>query len=105
MFPRPAEWFALPRTIGEYADAPIVHYWDDTRRIGVEFKQRVIPNFDGEIAWDAFILFDSRATWANAQDHVLGWGSTVVDQEEQLFALLEELPGMEDVQASKPAVP
>ena len=76
----------------EYSDAPIIHYWDDTRQIGVEFKQRVIPDFDGETAWDAFILFDRDATWATAQDHVLSWGSTVVDEEDQLFALLEELP-------------
>ncbi len=92
MFPRPAERRALPKTIKEYSDAPIIHYWDDTRQIGVEFKQRVIPDFDGETAWDAFILFDREATWATAQDHVLGWGSTVVDEEDQLFALLKELP-------------
>ncbi len=93
MFPRPAERRALPKTIDEYAEAPITHYWDDTRELGVEFKQRVIPDYDGETAWDAFILFDSEATWSTAEEHVLLWGSTVVDHEEQLFALLEELAG------------
>ena len=93
MFPRLAERRALPKTIREYAEVPIIHYWDDTKELGVEFKQRVIPDYEGETAWDAFILFDREATWSTAEEHVLVWGSTVVDQAAELFDLLEELPG------------
>ena len=91
MFPRPVEWFALPRTASEYADGPITQYWDDSERIGVEFKQRIIPDFDGDVARDVFILFDREATWENAGKHVLGWGSTVLSEQDRLFAMLEEL--------------
>ncbi len=86
------ERFALPDRAAEYADAPIAQYWDDTKAIGLEFKERIVPGFaSGDTVWDAFVLFDGEATWADAGDHVLGWGSTVVDTEEELFGLLEGL--------------
>ncbi len=91
MFPRFAERRALPRMVGEFTGRPIAQYWDDTKGIGVEFKRRVIPEFSGKVAWDVFVLFDAQATWADAGEHVLGWGSTVVGTEQQLFALLQAL--------------
>ncbi|MEE8558992.1 MAG: hypothetical protein V3T14_13995 [Myxococcota bacterium] len=91
MFPRFAERWALPRIAGEFTGRPIAQYWDDTKGIGVEFKRRVIPEFSGKVAWDVFVLFDAQATWADAGEHVLGWGSTVVGTEQQLFRLLQAL--------------
>ncbi len=92
MFPAPMERSALPKRVAEYAEASIAHYWDDTGEIGVAFKRRVIPEFQGEMARDAFVLFDGAATWENAREHVLGWGSTVVATEKRLFGLLAALP-------------
>ncbi len=92
MLPRFAEKRALPRMVSEFGDARIAQYWDDTRGVGLEFKSRVIPDFGGKVAWDVFVLFDADATWESAGEHVLGWGSTVVGKEKQLFELLEALP-------------
>ena len=75
----------------EFADPPITQYWDDTKGIGFEFKQRVIPEFNGKVAWDVFVLFDAQATWVDAEEHVLGWGGTVVGRERELLTLLQAL--------------
>ena len=91
MFPRFAERWALPKMADEFAGQSIAQYWDDTKGIGVEFKQSVIPEFSGKVAWDVFVLFDAQATWANAGEHVLGWGGTVVGKEQELFGLLQGL--------------
>ncbi len=100
------ERFALPDRAAEYADAPIAQYWDDTEAIGVEFKQRIVRAFaSGDIVRDAFVLFDREATWADAGDHVLGWGSTVLDEEGRLFGLLEGLGKRPDNASSPRAKP
>ena len=91
MFPKPMEHSALAKRASEYAEAPIAHYWDDTGEIGVEFKRRVIPEFQGEMARDAFVLFDGEATWADAGGHVLAWGSRILETEQRLLALLDAL--------------
>ncbi len=95
MFPKPMERSALAKRASEYAEAPIAHYWDDTGEIGVEFRRRVIPEFQGEMARDAFVLFDSEATWADAGSHVLAWGSRILETEQRLLALLDALPKRE----------
>ncbi len=64
-------------------------YWNDAKTVGREFKERVIPGFDGEVAWDVWVLFDKKATWDSAGEHVVDWGSTVVATEEALIARLE----------------
>ena len=95
MFPKPMERSALAKRATEYAEAQIAHYWDDTGEIGVEFGRRVILEFQGEIVRDAFVLFDSEATWADAGSHVLAWGSTILETEQRLLALLDALPKRE----------
>ncbi len=91
-FPKAMERSALAKTVSEYAKAPIAHYWDDTGEIGVAFKRRVIPEFQGEMARDAFVLFDREATWVDAGGHVLAWGSRILETEQRLLALLDALP-------------
>jgi hypothetical protein len=52
----------------------------------------VIPAFPGDVAWDVWVLLDADATWETAGAHVIGWGFTVIDTAERLFAELERLP-------------
>lgn len=90
MFPRVAEQRALPKMVERFADPATAQYWDDTRALGKDVKRRILPDFSGDVVWDAFILFDAAATWADAGEHVLGSGFTVEAQKERLFALLAQ---------------
>jgi hypothetical protein len=88
MFPRFQERRALPRAAASYADAPLAQYWDDTRQVGREFKQRILPSYPRDVAWDVYVLFDEQATWETAANHVVSWGHTVEDAADELFARL-----------------
>jgi len=70
---------------------PARQYWDDAKAVGREFKERVVPGFRGKTAWDVWVLFDEKATWDSAGEHVIDWGSTVAATEEDLFAQLERV--------------
>ncbi len=86
MFPRPQERWSLPGAVEEFE--AFVQFWDDERIVSAEVKQRIWPDYDGEIPWDLFILFDTQATWATANDHVIGLGRTVIGESDKLDALL-----------------
>lgn len=88
MFPRAAERKALPDVVREFEDARLRQYWDDDRTLGREFKERIIPAFEGELAWDVWVLFDEAATWETAPEHAVGWGFTVESTREDLFRRL-----------------
>jgi hypothetical protein len=81
----------LPKVAEEFAGAPVRQFWDDRRAVGREFKERIIPGFHREVAWDVWVLFDEQATWDSAGEHVVDWGSTVEATEEELFAHLDGL--------------
>ena len=66
-------------------------YWDDRRSVGQAFKERVVRDFDGETAWDVWVLFDDEATWDTAGEHVIGWGYTVEATREELFDRLASI--------------
>lgn len=91
MFPRFSERRALPKVTEEFDSVQVRQYWDDAKAVGREFRERLIPGFDGEVAWDVWVLFDEETTWDSAEEHVVGWGSTVVATEEALFARLERV--------------
>lgn len=93
MFPRVQERRALPGMIEEFASAAFDQFWDDERNVSVEAKQRLVPGVEDKVPWDLFILFGREASWADAQDHVLGWGEPVIDRVEKLDALLSSLGG------------
>ncbi len=88
MFPRLMEWWALPGMVEEFAGWGVPQYWDDENLLSREVKRRIVPEVDSEIPWDIFILLGPEATWATAEEHVLGWGGTVVQEMGRLKALL-----------------
>lgn len=91
MFPRPSERRALPDVAREFGSGRVRQYWDGAKVVGRVFKERVVPDFRGNVAWDVWVLFDEGATWDSAGDHVVGWGFTVAATRERLFARLEAL--------------
>ncbi len=82
----------LPEAVAEFSDRGFTQYWDDEKAIGREFKERIIQEINGDIGRDAYVLFDQEATWENAGDHIVSWGSTVMNEADQLFDHLERLP-------------
>ena len=95
------EWWALPRMADEFSEWGIPQYWDDERRLSLEIKERLVPQVEEEIPWDMFILFGPEATWAEAENHVLGWGAPVIQETEEFEALLLAIPAREPVQTTK----
>lgn len=92
MFPRVQERFAISDAVEEYTAFP--QFWDDERRVSLEVKERIVPAFDGDLPWDLYVLFDRDARWANAGDHVIGWGAPVIERADELDAQLAALaPG------------
>lgn len=91
MFPRLAERRALPKVAAEFGVGQVRQYWDDAKAVGRGFEERIIPAFDGDVAWDVWVLFDEGATWDSAGHHVVGWGYTVVATREELFDRLESI--------------
>ena len=88
MFPKPMEWWALPRMAEEFSAWGIPQYWDEERHVSQAVKERVVPEIDADVPWDLFILFGPEASWADAEKHVLGWGEPVINQTEKLESLL-----------------
>ena len=88
MFPRLAEWWALPRMVEEFSEWGAPQYWDDERHVSLEVKRRIVPGVEDEVPWDMFILFGPGATWADAEKHVLGWAEPVIHHADELDALL-----------------
>ena len=82
------EWWALPRMVEEFSEWGIAQYWDEERHVSLEVKRRVVPDVDDDVPWDMFILFGPEATWADAEEHVLGWGEPVIQRKEELENLL-----------------
>ena len=92
MLPRFTERRELPEAVAEFSDRGFTQYWDDGEALGREFKERIIQEFNGDVARDAYVLFDEEATWKNAGDHIVSWGSTVMNKADQLFDDLVRLP-------------
>ena len=88
MFPKPMEWWALPRMVEEFSEWGVPQYWDDERRVSLAVKERLVPEVEAQVPWDMFMLFGPEATWADAEKYLLGWGEPVIDEAEKLEDLL-----------------
>ena len=92
MFPLFMERRQLPEAVAEFSDRGFTQYWDPEKAVGREFKERIIQEANGDVVRDAYVLFDQEATWENASNHIVSWGSTVMNKADQLFDHLERLP-------------
>ncbi len=100
MFPRPLEWWALPRMVEEFSEWGAPQYWDDQRHVSLEVRRRIAPGVEDRVPWDMFILFGPGATWADAEKHVIGWVEPVIHHTDELETLLRAAStGGEDANA------
>ncbi len=92
MFPSFMERWELPEAVAEFSGRGFAQYWDDEKAVGREFKEGIVQEHNGDVVRDAYVLFDQEATWENARDHIVSWGSTVNEKADQLFDHLQRLP-------------
>lgn len=74
--------------------------WDEQRLLGTFFghdKERIAAqlepssSFNGEILWDAYLLYGRDATWKDFPTGLVHWGRTVVAGRETLRGHFERL--------------
>ena len=97
-----AVWYAMypgdarPKWRGEILDdARVVHWWDDKRVVGRRLLRDVRQmsarrasgsrEFEGDILWDAYLLFDGTARWAQAPTGLVKWGYPILPAREALI--------------------
>jgi hypothetical protein len=67
---------------GLLTDPRVRHYWDGEDRTGRWFAD-LVPGYRGA-DWDAYALFGPAATWDDVPGPLVGSGSTVVAQKDDL---------------------
>ncbi len=82
-------------------DARVVHWWEERRFFGRQvlvdlrsYRQVRAPgsrDFQGEILWDAYLLFDRTARWEQSPKGLVSWGYTVMTTREALADQLGRL--------------
>lgn len=75
-------------------DNRVIHRWDEGKTVGRWFAPRtagIMPQLapgsawrDGEILWDAYLLYGADARWDDAPTGLIHWGRTIVAGRETL---------------------
>ena len=85
-------------------DSRVLHRWDESKTLGTWFapltnaiKPQLAPGAawgDGEILWDAYLLYGADARWDAAPTSLIHWGRTIVAGRDTLKADFERLFGL-----------
>ena len=85
------------------ADSRVLHRWDEPKAVGTWFaprtnaiKPQLAPGAawgDGEILWDAYLLYGAAARWDEVPTSLIHWGRTIVAGRDTLKADFEKLFG------------
>ena len=78
-------------------DPRFAHRWDESKAIGRYFLGHLSAlhhragagtlRTDVDTLWDAYLLFDAKATWTGAMpDGLVSWGSTIMQARDRLAA-------------------
>ena len=74
-------------------DSRAAHYWDSDGEVSAFFSahgdQMGLPT--GELLWDAYLLFDVNAGWADVPPAVADWGAPVITTIEELTDQLQTM--------------
>lgn len=90
-----AVWFSMYRgdardrwRAGLLDDPRVEHWWDEKRLVGARLLTELHPHagrraagsrvFEGDVLWDAFLLFDRRAEWGTSLPQPVSWGYTIL---------------------------
>jgi hypothetical protein len=70
-------------------DPRVTHFWDGETQVGQWFAKQV-DGYEG-IAWDAYYLYGSKATWKTVPSPLVGSGGTIYGEREQLETQIRTL--------------
>jgi len=80
-------------------DPRVEHFWDEAKEVGTWYarqvpsiRDRLTPESrwnDGEVLWDAYLLYGADARWEDEPTHLIAWGRTIVAARDSLEAELE----------------
>ena len=83
------------------SDSRVIHRWDELKAVGTWYARRtesmrrqLTPDSkwgDGDVLWDAFLLYAPEGRWDNAPTGLIHWGRTIVAGRETLKADFERL--------------
>lgn len=69
-------------------DRRVEHFWDERRLLGRQYYEdlsrlagRRAPGTketEGQILWDAYLLYPPGATWEGGRTNVISWGRTIL---------------------------
>lgn len=79
---------------GLLSDARVEHWWDERRLVGTRLLKELGPyqaqrapgskQFTEDVLWDAYLLFDPRATWGPSMPAPVTWGFTILSARDAL---------------------
>jgi hypothetical protein len=82
-------------------DPRVIDRWDEPKALGTWYARRTTAIRsqltadskwgDGDVLWDAFLLYDSDGRWDDAPSGLIHWGRTIVASRETLKADFEKL--------------
>jgi len=97
MYPSDARERWRPRLL---PDPRVEHWWDERRVVGTRLLKELAPyqarrapgskEFREEVLWDAYLLFDARATWGTTMPEPVSWGYTILAAREALARQVAE---------------
>ena len=88
-----AVWFSMMKTDSPAAfpsakeimpDRRVMHFWDGQKDVGRWFKEKISPEYDGPVQWDAFYLYDSGATWKDTPQPLVVTNRTILGKHDDL---------------------
>lgn len=69
-------------------DDRVMHWWDERRLLGRQVLVQIQPysqlrapgsrDFQEQVLWDAYLLFDRKARWDQSPSGLVSWGYTVM---------------------------
>jgi hypothetical protein len=80
-----------PRVIHRWDEGKVVGRWYGERMSALRPKLTAESNWNGEILWDAYVLYSPKAGWDDAPNGVIHLGRTIVAARETLRIDAERL--------------
>lgn len=80
----------LNKAVKTIPDLRAIHYWDKKKLIGKWFKDNVTTQYEGDILWDATILFGPEATWDDTPKPMVHYGRTILHKAEELKSNIKQ---------------
>ncbi len=72
------------------AEPLVIHYWDKQEKIGKWFKEFVTIEYEGDILWDATVLFGPEAIWGEIPESRMHYRRTILHKAEEIKSHIKQ---------------